>query len=215
MVANVGPNTVWTNDGNGTFTDSEQALGTMFSFSLALGDLDEDGDVDAMVGNFGTNTVWTNDGIGSFTPCEQALGNGSSTSVALGDLDGDGDVDAVVTNFAGGETTFQTNQINGACCVGGACFQTQLDTCQSIGGTYLGGNCSIAICEEPEATGACCVATGCEELTKNACENLGGTWLVPGSCSDCPAPCPPDVNGDGVVDGTDLALILGAWGVCP
>jgi hypothetical protein len=25
----------------------------------------------------------------------------------------------------------------------------------------------------------------------------------------------PDINGDGVVDGADLAELIGAWGVCP
>lgn len=28
-------------------------------------------------------------------------------------------------------------------------------------------------------------------------------------------PCPADISGDGVVDGIDLAIILGSWGVCP
>jgi len=26
------------------------------------------------------------------------------------------------------------------------------------------------------------------------------------------APCPADLNGDGVVDGADLGMLLGAWG---
>ena len=28
-------------------------------------------------------------------------------------------------------------------------------------------------------------------------------------------PCPADLNGDGIVDGADLGLMLGGWGVCP
>jgi hypothetical protein len=28
-------------------------------------------------------------------------------------------------------------------------------------------------------------------------------------------PCPGDINGDGAIDGVDLAIILGSWGVCP
>ena len=28
-------------------------------------------------------------------------------------------------------------------------------------------------------------------------------------------PCPGDISGDGTVDGVDLAIILGSWGVCP
>ena len=90
-------NTVWTNDGNGIFTNSGQALGNSHSESVALGDLDGDGDLDAMVANFNgqPNTVWTNDGNGTFTNSGQALGNSKTRSVALGDLDGDGDLDAM------------------------------------------------------------------------------------------------------------------------
>jgi hypothetical protein len=31
---------------------------------------------------------------------------------------------------------------------------------------------------------------------------------------DAPPPCRPDLNGDGVVDGADLGIMLGAWGPC-
>ena len=34
-----------------------------------------------------------------------------------------------------------------------------------------------------------------------------GSW---GACSGCAA----DVNGDGIVNGADLGLLLGAWGAC-
>ena len=100
MIGNSGePNTVWTNDGSGTFTNSGQALGDRNSCAVALGDLDGDGDLDAMVGNPGQpNTVWLNDGTGTFTDSGQALGNRSSLSIALGDLDHDGDLDAMVGN---------------------------------------------------------------------------------------------------------------------
>ena len=83
------------------FVDSGQALGNSASQSVALGDLDGDGDLDAMVANPGNqpNAVWTNDGNGTFTDSGQALGNSASLSVALGDLDGDGDLDAMVANF--------------------------------------------------------------------------------------------------------------------
>ncbi len=113
MVGNLNAaNTVWTNDGNGTFTNSGQALGNSSSWSVALGDLDGDGDLDAMVANdFQPNTVWTNDGTGTFTNSGQALGNRYSQSVALGDLDGDGDLDAMVAN--NGTNTVWTNDGNG------------------------------------------------------------------------------------------------------
>lgn len=40
--------------------------------------------------------------------------------------------------------------------------------------------------------------------------------IVLGSWGPCTsATCPADIDGSGVVDGSDLALILGSWGPCP
>jgi len=91
------PNKVWLNDGNGNFTDSGQSLGSSGSFVVALGDVDGDGDLDALIVNHpGTNKVWLNDGNGNFTDSGQAL-DSSYFGGALGDLDGDGDLDAYLT----------------------------------------------------------------------------------------------------------------------
>ena len=95
------PNSVWLNDGSGTFVDSGQGLHVL-SGAVALGDVDNDGDLDAFVANQQDNgepnRVWLNDGSGAFTDSGLRLGNASSTAVALGDLDGDGDLDALVAN---------------------------------------------------------------------------------------------------------------------
>ena len=96
---------VWLNNGQGSFVDSGQNIGSSLSQGVALGDLDGDGDLDAFVAN-GTadrgygrpNQVWLNNGAGKFSANGQSLGDSISQDVALGDLDGDGDLDAFVAN---------------------------------------------------------------------------------------------------------------------
>jgi hypothetical protein len=107
------PNAIWLNDGAGHFRDSGQRMigsgGTVWSitYAVALGDLDGDGDTDAVFGNAvpSANTVWVNDGAGQFklsgeypmrpkgdrhySQCE---------AVRLGDLDSDGDLDLFIGN---------------------------------------------------------------------------------------------------------------------
>jgi len=84
--------------------DSGQELGDEQSYDVALGDLDDDGDLDAFVANSGSspaNMVWLNDGTGQFTDSGQGLGNSYSQEITLGDLDGDDDLDAIVVNYNG------------------------------------------------------------------------------------------------------------------
>jgi len=91
------------NNGAGIFTDSGQRLGNLPSTSVALGDLDDDGDLDAFVANFeNPSEVWLNNGAGIFTDSGQSLGRANSFSVSLGDLDNDGDLDAFVGSDGGG-----------------------------------------------------------------------------------------------------------------
>lgn len=108
-----GYSTVWLNDGRGRMSSNGQelylkepvngrlvAMG-LYNRSVALGDVDADGDLDAFVANcFGAsyNLVWLNDGDGTFSDSGQYLGPLQSRAVALGDVDGDGDLDAVVAN---------------------------------------------------------------------------------------------------------------------
>ena len=82
----------------GTFAVGE-GLGSNSSIDVALGDLNGDGHLDAMVANvFGPNVVWLSNGDGTFTQ-GAGLGGSLSYDVALGDLNGDGHLDAMVANY--------------------------------------------------------------------------------------------------------------------
>lgn len=82
------------------FVDSGQRLGNEATWGVALGDVDRDGDLDAVAANFDAGAfVWLNDGSGHFTDSGQRLETGLYESAVLVDLDGDGAVDLLLGSW--------------------------------------------------------------------------------------------------------------------
>lgn len=103
--------TLYRNNGDGTFTDITQEAGLSQGgngLGVVFADFDDDGDQDIFVANDKTpNFLYVNDGTGHFTEIAFKVGvaaseDGEDTAgmgAAVGDYDGDGRLDLVITNM--------------------------------------------------------------------------------------------------------------------
>jgi hypothetical protein len=97
---------IWFNDGEGSFISVQRIPEEANGNSVALGDVDLDGDLDAFIARNELNTVWLNDGQGNFMDSGQRLGrnhliNDLSIDAILADLDGDCDLDVFEVIYGG------------------------------------------------------------------------------------------------------------------
>ncbi len=99
-------NTLYHNNGNGTFTDATQAAGVGdrgFGLGVTAGDYDNDGFPDLYLNNFGTNVLFRNNGDGTFSDATAQARVDNANLVGAGtamfDMDGDGDLDLYVANY--------------------------------------------------------------------------------------------------------------------
>ena len=110
-VLNGDTNRIWLNNGKGQFLLSKQNIGVGENIDLAIGDLDNDGDLDMIIakGAWGKTPkgieVWTNDGKGKFSKT-QNIGDFNCYGLASVDFTHDGYLDLVLVNG-----TDQPNQI--------------------------------------------------------------------------------------------------------
>jgi len=90
-----------------TFTDVTESAGVgdaAYGMGCAVGDYDNDGDVDLYVTNYGANVLYQNQGDGTFTDVTAKAGVGVkddrwSSSAAFLDFDRDGHLDIYVVNY--------------------------------------------------------------------------------------------------------------------
>jgi hypothetical protein len=91
--------------GRPRFTDVTEAAHVglrAYGMGAAVGDYDNDGDLDVFVTSFGPETLFRNNGDGTFTDITKDAGVSDplwSTSAAFLDYDRDGDLDVFVANY--------------------------------------------------------------------------------------------------------------------
>jgi hypothetical protein len=99
-------NALYRNEGNFRFTDVTKQAGvgdTGYGLGVAVGDYDNDGDLDIYLNNYGPNVLYRNNGDGTFTDVTEKAGVDNGSQVGAGacflDMDKDGDLDLYVSNY--------------------------------------------------------------------------------------------------------------------
>jgi FG-GAP-like repeat/Bacterial Ig-like domain len=95
--------TVWTGNGDGTFSAGTPVAVGGSTWMLALGDVSGDGHEDVTSANSGSGhgSVLTGDGAGGLGAPQTYVTDPFTIATDLGDLDGDGDLDWILASFSG------------------------------------------------------------------------------------------------------------------
>ncbi len=111
-----GPNALFRNDGDGTFTEVAEDAGVMDREGIGSGgcaaDYDNDGDQDLFLANYGPSVLYRNDGDGTFSVATPGSGlddddaDYRSLGCAWGDYDRDGLLDLVVVRHLDEDVRF-------------------------------------------------------------------------------------------------------------
>ncbi|MCV6630098.1 MAG: FG-GAP-like repeat-containing protein [Flavobacteriaceae bacterium] len=147
----------YVNNGSGGFTlGSFLSANNMPMSSLAIGDIDNDGDTDlVLAGNAGTNGfigVYENDGSGGFTQLNLGLEPLRDPHVSLGDYDGDGKIDLLHNGRSITGGGIKTNLYRNTSCVPTTITP---DTPGATLPPLASTNCPISSLVAPTATDNC------------------------------------------------------------
>ncbi len=166
-------NRVCLGNGAGGFTCSDISTDSENTLDVALGDVNGDGDLDAVFAERGVysggprNRVCLGNGAGDFTCSDVSMDAHHSWDVALADMNGDGDLDAVFAN---------RNVRNRVCLGDGAggftCSDVSTDALASSGVALVecaDGSTPPCIPSTNASGGACCTLFDCTEVPVDEC----------------------------------------------
>lgn len=205
--------------------------------SVALGDLDGDGDSDAIVANAGSNTLSvliTNDSSGVWDEEITVEVGDAPKSLSLLDYDGDGDLDlsVIATTDAGNRAvlvyrndtslnpgnsvTFALEQAfdegqNPILLASGEMDGDDADdlvSILSVSGFRGSSDSVITLKSAPPAVD--CVG----DLDNSTVVDVLDLLIVIADWGTCTSDCQGDLNTDGTVDIEDLLMLIAAWGDC-
>ncbi|MCD4769748.1 MAG: FG-GAP-like repeat-containing protein, partial [Bacteroidales bacterium] len=111
---------IYRNDGGSTFIDINAGMGGAGFSNVKWGDIDNDGDLDALVMGDSNSEIYRNDGGDIFTGINAPIPNASHGSLSLGDYDNDLDLDLMVAGS--GKTKIYDNTGNGVYILSGIEF---------------------------------------------------------------------------------------------
>lgn len=177
-------------NGNGTFTPlpAQPAGGAVWM--LVCGDVNGDGNMDIATANSSSNTgsILFGNGAGGLAAPQTYPTDAFPLGVDLGDIDGDGDLDWATSSFSGDWRLYRNN---GA---GAFTFYTEFDAPQAASCVLMfdcdrDGDLDLGLIDE--------LADVVILMRNSGIGKLG------------------DVNGDGVVNVTDLLAVINSWGPCP
>jgi hypothetical protein len=201
----------------------------------AIGDANGDGRGDYIVGGRGSDNfptdpgnagrarlyrVLANDGCGAGSDVVEVF-NGDNPFSTIGATEGDPEAGCFQFADPGPDVWFQYEAVCTGTLTVSTCGQATFNTKLAV---YE--NCNLACgvgdpigCNDNAGLGSGCGPGGTSilqvQVQAGTCYRIrvggdggeSGTGVLTLSCSGC-----PDINGDGIVDGADLGMLLGAWG---